>query len=200
MPDCLYVLLDRLFKLFVFVQPVSVVLRYLCYDVCWEFCVVSNILRIDIQTFLKQVMNFYVVFHFVQFAQEELVFGSRSKIINCVFLYIDLKDAGVLRCVPSYSVLQIKYLKLTLSFLSIVNYTWPFGLEFYRHDMISEVLDKLFLILFDMVYWGFLIIKLKKSQSMLLFLSVFSTYISNKCICGVVEINTLRLEGQACRS
>ena len=146
------------------------------------------------------MVNFDIVFHLVEFAKEELVLGSRSKIINCVFFYVNLEDAGVLSCVSSYSVLQIKYLKLTLSFLSIVNHPWPFRLEFNRHDMISEVLDKLFLILFDMVDWGFFIIKLEKSQSVLLFLGVFSTYISNERISRVVEINTLRLEGQASRS
>jgi len=91
--DRLFVLGDCILEILLVVEFVCVLLTDLSDDVGWELCVFSDLFSLSKQHFFHESVNFDVVVHLVQFAEDELIVGVLGEVVDCVVLDFDLQDA-----------------------------------------------------------------------------------------------------------
>lgn len=99
MPNSFFILLNCFFVIPLRIKLVSVLLANLSLDVFWELSSLSDSLCFLEKILLHQGVNFHVVFHFIQLAQNNLVVWVLSQIVNRVILDLHLQNARVI-CGP----------------------------------------------------------------------------------------------------
>lgn len=168
-------------------------------DVGWELCVFSDLFGLSKEHFLHERVNFYVVVHLVQLAEDELIVGVLGEVVDCVVLDFDLQDARVRRCPKrSYSVVEVVYLKRTLRFFILVALTNTSWLKINRNNEILKVPHILFVILQRML----LIFPLRQTvlpNEVFLLLALPLARIDHQCVGLVVKIGAFSPQKRATR-
>jgi hypothetical protein len=197
--DRLFVLGDCILEILLVIEFVSVLLTDLSDDVGREFCVFSDLFGLSKKHFLHERVNFDVVVHLVQLAEDELIVGVLGEVVNCVVLDFDLQDARVRRCpIRSYSVVEVVYLKRTLRFFILVALTSTSWLKIYRNNEILKVPHILFVILQRML----LIFPLRQTvlpNEVFLLLALPLARIDHQRVGLVVEIGAFSPQKRATR-
>jgi len=91
--DRLFVLSDCILEILLVIEFVSVLLTDLSDDVGREFRIFSDLFGFSKEHLLHEGVNFDVVVHLVQLAEDELIVGVLGQIVDCIVLYLDLEDA-----------------------------------------------------------------------------------------------------------